>query len=134
MTMASSPKERNLGFAQFLTIIVVAVAVFLAWDFGRRVVDTMQLAQADAAADQQLRVEEQTHAQLEQLKTDISTDDWVERYARLKWHWTRDNETIFVPAATPVPLPTPVPAAPAVPPAPKPFWEDWLEALFGPAP
>jgi hypothetical protein len=133
--MASSSKERHLGFAQFLAIIVAAVVIFLAWDFGRRVVETMQLAQADTAADLRLRQEEQTHAQLTQLKTDISTDDWAERYARLKWHWTRDNETIFVAAATPVPAPSPAPAVPAaVPPAPKPFWENWLEALFGPAP
>jgi hypothetical protein len=134
--VSNSRKERSLGFVQVLAIIVVAVAVFLAWDFGRRLLDTMKLAQAAATADQQLRDEEQTNAQLTQLKGDIGTDGWIERYVRSKWHWTRGYETIFVPAATPMPLPTPSPAHPAAPPPPPPkaFWEYWLEALFGPAP
>lgn len=133
--MPNSKKEKSLGFVQLLAIIVVAVAVFLAWDFGRRLLETMTLAQAAAAADQQLRAEEQTNAQLTQLKQDVSTDDWIERYVRSKWHWTRDNETIFVPAATPEAVATPVPTRPPLPtPAPKEFWEYWLEALFGPPP
>jgi cell division protein FtsB len=133
--VGTARKERSLGFVQVLVIIVVAVAVFLAWDFGRRLLDTMKLAQSAAAVDQQLRDEEQVHAQLTQLKSDISTDDWVEKYVRSKWHWTRDNETIFVPVVTPAPAPTPVPVHPVtLPPPPKAFWEYWLEAIFGPAP
>jgi cell division protein FtsB len=131
----NSRKERSLGFVQVVAIVVVAVAVFLAWDFGRRLLDTMRLAQAAAAADQQLSDEEQVHAQLTQLRGDISTDDWIEKYVRTKWHWTRDNETIFVPVATPAPAPTLTPTHPATPtPPPKAVWEYWLEALFGPAP
>lgn len=133
--MSASKRERSLGFVQLLAIIVIAVAVFLAWDFGRRLLETMALSQGDANADQLLRDEEQVHAQLIQLKQDVSTDDWVERYVRSKWHWTRDNETIFVPAATPNPAATPPPGPPAAtPPPPKAFWEYWLEALFGPPP
>jgi cell division protein FtsB len=132
--VSTSNKERSLGFVQLLAIIVIAVAVFLAWDFGRRLLDTMKLAQADAAAEQQLRQEEQTNSELTQLKQDVSTDDWVERYVRSKWHWTKDNETIFVPEVTPVPEAIPTPARPPAPtPPPKAFWEYWLEALFGPA-
>lgn len=132
-TSVSAKKERSLGFVQLLAIIVIAVAVFLAWDFGRRLLETMTLSQGDATADQQLREEEQVHAQLTQLKQDVSTDDWVERYVRSKWHWTRDNETIFVPVATPAAAATPAPTHPtAPPPPPKAFWEDWLETLFGP--
>jgi cell division protein FtsB len=133
--VANARKERSLGLVQVLAIVVVAVAVFLAWDFGRRLLDTMKLAQAASAADRQLQDEEQVHAQLTQLKGDISTDDWIEKYVRSKWHWTRDNETIFVPVATPALEPTVVPVHPATPPPPpKAFWEYWLEALFGPAP
>jgi hypothetical protein len=135
LAVTTPNKERSLGFVQLLAIIVVAVALFFAWDFGQRLFETMQLAQDDASADLQLRAEEQTNAQLTQLKQDVSTDDWIERYVRSKWHWTRANETIFVPAATPVPVATPTPARPtAPPPPPKAFWEYWLEALFGPAP
>lgn len=133
--MSSPKKERSLGFVQLLAIIVVAVAVFLAWDFGRRMLDTVALAQSDASADQQLREEEKTYAQLTQLKQDVGTDDWIERYVRSKWHWTRANETIFVPAATAIPVETPPPPRPSAPtPAPKTIWEYWLEALFGPPP
>ncbi len=133
--MSSATKERSLGIAQIIVIIVAVVALFLAWDFGRRIVDTLSLAQAEARTDQQLRDAQDTNVKLKDLKTSINTESWVEKYVRTNWHWTRENETIFVPAATPIPSPTPVPKipAPATPP-PKPFWEEWLDALFGPAP
>ena len=131
--MSASTKERNVGLLQFFAIIVVAVVLFLGWDFGRRLLDTVQLTQADALADQQLRAELDTNAKLKQLKADVGTDDWIEQYVRTNWHWTRENETIFVPAATPVATPAPPPAPVPSAPPPKPFWEQWIDELFGPA-
>ncbi len=132
--MTASPKERTIGLAQFLLIIAVVLFIFLAWDFGRRMLDTMQLAQRDAQAGQQLQQLEQTHADLAQQKKDVSTDTFAEDYAREKWHWTREGETLFVPLATPVPTPTPVPTVQPPAPPPKSFWQELLDKLYGPAP
>jgi len=122
---------KTLGLPQFLIIIIVAVAFILSWDFGRRILETVQLVQAVQAANQQLAQEEQINAQLKQLKKDVITDDWVAKKARVDLHYAKENETLFIPAATP-----PAPGAPApvvsVPPTVRPVWQDWLEALFGP--
>ena len=132
--MASSPKERSIGLVQFLIIISVVVAVFIAWDFGRRVLDGMRLAELDAQADQSLQTEQQVHDQLQQLQSYVQTDDFANQYAREKWHWQGQNETEFVPVATPVPTATPAPKAVPPTPAPKSFWQDLLDKLYGPAP
>ncbi len=132
--MNAPPKERTIGLAQFLAIIVVAVLVFLAWDFGRRVLDTVDLAQQDSQATIQLQNLEQINAQLAQTKADVTTSAYAERYARENWHWTREGETLFVPLATPVPTPTPVPTVVPPTPAPKPFWQEFLNWLYESAP
>ncbi len=128
--MTTSPKERTIGLAQFLAIIIVAVLVFLAWDFGRRVVDMMNLADQDSRAGQQVENLEEIHARLVQTKTDVSTSAYAERYARENWHWTREGETLFVPLATPAPTRTPIPTVAPPAPEPKPFWREFLDWLY----
>ncbi len=132
--MTPPHKERTIGLAQFIAIIAAAVLVFLAWDFGRRVWVTMDLASRDARAGDQVQNLEKIHAQLEQTKAEVSTDAFVERYARENWHWTRDGETLFVPLATPVPTPTPVPIV--APPATesRPIWRQIIDWLYQSAP
>ncbi len=132
--MAASPKERSIGFVQFLAIIAAIVLVFFGWDFWRLVMNTKDLAEQDARASQQLLQLEQDHARLEQTKQDVATDAYAERIARETWHWTRDNETLFVPLVTPIPSPTPPAEAAPPTPAPKPFWQDWLDRLYEPSP
>lgn len=132
--MTSSPKERTIGLAQFLAIIIAVVLVFVAWDFGRRVLDTMALAEKDTRAGQQMQNLEQIHTQLVQTKSDVTTDAFAERYARENWHWTREGETLFVPLATPVATPTPVPTVASPASDPKPFWGEFLDRLYEPAP
>ena len=132
--MASSPRERSIGLAQFLAIIVIAIVVFLAWDFGRRVLETMRLAELDARAEQELRAQEKLKADLQKQKDYISTDAYAQQYAREKWHWQGRDETLFVPVATPVPTPAAAPTVLPPTPPPKSFWQDLLDKIYGPAP
>lgn len=122
---------RTLSFSQFFIIIVIAVALIFAWDFGRRIVETVQMVQTLQAANRQLARVEEANAKLVTLKQDVTRDDWVEKQARARLHYTKEGETVVIPAATP-----PAPAAPApviVAPVPeRTFWDDLLEALFGP--
>lgn len=124
---------RTLSLSQFVIIIIVAVALIFAWDFGRRIVETVQMVQTLQAADRQLAQVQEQNAKLLTLKQDVTRDDWVEKQARARLHYTKDGETVFIPAATP-----PAPAAPApvivTTPAERTIWDNVLEALFGPMP
>lgn len=125
-------RERAIGLTQFIAVLIAAVIMILAWDFGRRILETVQLVQAAQAADQQLEQVQQDNAKLKELQDYVKTDEFVLKKARIDLHYARDNETIIVPVATPAAGPTPPPAV-AAPLPPRPFWQDWLEALFGPA-
>jgi cell division protein FtsB len=124
---------RSLGLAQILIIIIVAAALILSWDFGRRILETVQLIQADQAAQQELEQDQQINAQLKQLQKDVTTDDWVIKKARVDMHYARENETLFIPATTPAAPPTAATLPPAAPPTHS-FWQDVIEALVGKSP
>ncbi len=122
---------KSLGLSQFIVIIAIAVALILSWDFSRRILETIQLAQQVQAAERELAQATAVNAKLKQLKQDVTKDEWVEKTARARLHYAQANETLFIPAATP-----PAPAAPApivLPPPPtRSIWQDILQALFGP--
>ena len=119
---------KALGLPQIIILLVVATGLILAWDFGRRILETVQLVQAAQAADQQLVQVQKVNVQLNQLKQDVTTDDWVIKEARANLHYARDNETLVIPAATPIPSapPTPVPDVPVPSHSP---WDDFIKAL-----
>ncbi len=122
---------KSLGLVQILVLGVVAVLFIMTWDFGRRILENIQLVQAAQAAEAKLAHVEQVNAQLQELKKDVTTDNWVIKKARVDLHYAQENETLFIPAATPR-APVNVPAPVITPPPPtRPFWQDWLEALFG---
>jgi len=122
---------KSLGLSQFVVIIAIAVALILSWDFSRRILETIQLAQQVQAAERELAQATVVNAKLKQLKQDVTKDEWVEKTARARLHYAQDDETLFIPAATP---PAPVAPAPIVlpPPPTRSIWQDILQALFGP--
>lgn len=123
---------KTLGLVQITVLLFVATLFILTWDFGRRIVENVQLIQATQAADVELARVERENAQLQELKRDVITDAWVERIARTMLHYTREWETLFVPIhrVTANAPPAPVTAAPL---PRRPVWQDWLEAIFGPS-
>lgn len=123
---------KSLGLIQIFVLLVVATLFIMTWDFGRRILENVQLVKAAQAADQELANAEQINLQLVQLKKDVVTDDWLTKKARVDYHYARENETLFIPAATPPAREPPAPAVPAPPPS-RPWWQDTLEMLFGPS-
>ncbi|MBI4675087.1 MAG: septum formation initiator family protein [Chloroflexi bacterium] len=122
---------KTLGLSQFIVIIAIAVALILSWDFSRRILETVQLVQQVQAADRELAQAEAVNAKLRELKQDVTNDEWVEKTARARLHYSKDGETLFIPAATPVAPAAPAPVVVTSPPQ-RTFWQDILEALFGP--
>lgn len=125
---------KSLGLTQFIVIIVIAVTLIFAWDFGRRILETVQLMRTLQLADQRLTQVEAANAQLVTLKQDVTSDEWLERQARARLHYTKDGETVFIPVTALSAPAVSVPAAPAVnlPPSERTLWVDLVEALFGP--
>jgi len=130
LTVTLTSMLKSLGLIQILFLLIVGALFIMTWDFGRRILENVQLVQAAQAAEQELTHVELVNAQLRQLKKDVTTDEWVIRQARVNLHYAQVNETLFIPAATP---PAPTAPAPVVAPSTpvRPFWQDWLEALFG---
>lgn len=124
---------KSLSLSQFVIIIAIAVALIFAWDFGRRIVETVQLVQTLQVADQRLTQVEEANAKLRALKQDVTNDEWVEKQARARLHYTKDGETVVIPATTPPAPNAPAPAALEAPAPERTIWDDILEALFGPA-
>lgn len=124
-------RERNFGVSQLVVIFVIAVIVAFGWDFKTRLGETITLIQEAQTADAKLQEAERINAQLKQLKKDVTTDEWVIKKARVDLHYARENETLVIPAVTPPP-PSAQAKITAPTPPPRPFWHDWLEAVFGP--
>lgn len=123
---------KSLGIIQILILLVVATLFIMTWDFGRRILENVQLVQAAQAADQELAQVELINLQLKQLKKDVITDDWMVKKARVDLHYALANETLFIPAATPPSPSLPLPKVTSLP-VERPFWQEWLEAIFGPS-
>lgn len=122
---------KPLGLPQFLIIIFVSLVFILSWDFGRRILETVQLVQAVRAANQQLTQDQTENQQLMALKKRVTTDDWAMKEARVNLRYAKETETLLIPVS--MPAASAAPTAVAAPPTPeRPFWQDWLEALFGP--
>lgn len=124
---------KTLGLPQFLTVVIVAIALILSWDFGHRILEIRQLAQAVQAADLELAQVTQANVQLKELLQDVTSTPWLIREARVRFHWTRQGETVVIPiqppakpAAAPTPRPLPLPERPVL--------QDLFDTLFGGAP
>ena len=123
---------KSLGFIQIFVLLIVAALFIMTWDFGRRILENVQLVQAAQAADAELAHVQQVNAQLVELKKDVTTDDWVIKKARVDLHYAQENETLFIPATTPPPPSAPAPVVISSTPT-RPVWQDWLDAIFGTA-
>ncbi len=125
---------KSLSLTQFIVIIVIAMTLIFAWDFGRRILETVQLVRTLQLADQRLTQVEAANAQLLTLKQDVTSDEWLEKQARVRLRYTKEGETVFIPVAALPASAVTAPAAPAVnlSPPERTIWDDLVEALFGP--
>ena len=116
---------------QVVAILVFAATLFFVWDFSRRVVTNVRLAQTEKQLEQQVAREEAKNTALREWKQRAPTDAFAEDFVRRNWHWARPEDNVVIPQI--IPMPAPVGSAPApTPPPAKAWWQDWLDFLFGP--
>lgn len=117
---------------QGLAIFVFALALFFIWDFSQRVVTNVHLAQAEQALASQAAQAQATNAALVAEKTRVASPAYAEQFARTKWRWVREGDTLVVTQVTPA-APTPTPRASSAASAPEiPWWQQLIDFLFGP--
>ncbi len=115
---------------QIATVIVIAITLFVLWDFSQRITTNARIAQTEKQAEIQVAQAQATHTALVERKKIVQSDVFVEDQMR-RQHWAREGEMVMVPLITPA---APMPAVVAKPtPVPdKPWWQDWYDLLFGP--
>jgi regulatory protein YycI of two-component signal transduction system YycFG len=114
---------------QFVFIVLLVLAIYLAIDFSQRISTSMQLAALEKQyAAERLRLE-QINRDLNEKKKQVNTAAFVEKYVRENWHWVTDTDTLVLTSAAPADkLPaTPLPAAPI--PADPPWWQAIFDSL-----
>ena len=122
---------------QIVGIVIIAVLLFIGWDFSQRITLTLRLRQTEQDLDQRIAQAQATRTALQEQKKRALTDAFVEDWVRRKMHYIRDGETLVIPQVTPAPT-----APPAALPAqgdgnpsdapPSTWWQELLEFLFGP--
>ena len=114
---------------QVAGVIGLALFLFLAWDFGQRVMLTIRLKQLETSVDAQVAAAQATHDALTDLKKRATTDAFIEDKVRREKHYVRDGETIILTQVTPA---APADAAVSSTSAPSSWWQDLWNLLFGP--
>ncbi len=117
---------------QVFLIVVFALTLFFIFDFSQRMLVNIRLEQTAQQLERQVAQAQATRDALANKRTLVSSPEYAESYARTRWHWVRDGETLVLtqvtpiaaPPASPVPAPTPIPEIP--------WWQKLSEFLFGP--
>jgi hypothetical protein len=115
--------------AQIFAIVVFALALYFAWDFGQRVVTSIRLDQS--AEEAQIAVDHAvaTQTALVEKKQLVESAPYVETVVR-GWHWAKTGEIVVIPQITPAA--TPAITVPQPTPSPAPVWQQIVDFLFGP--
>lgn len=114
------------NWKQFLFIPLVAVALFLFWDFAQRATILARLTDREQQSQERLVQAQATQTALVARKTYVQTDAYTEITMR-EDGWARAGDTVARVPATP----TAIPVKPARPAAPSKSWLDLLLGFFG---
>ncbi len=133
MIQSKNSVSSFISGAQFIGIVVITVAIFLVVDFGRRATTGYYITQAEEQLEADIAVELTRHAQLEERRDYVLSQEYVEKWAREKAHMIRPGDQPFILVTSEAPLP---PAAAtdsptiAGAPAPEPVWHSWWRLFF----
>jgi cell division protein FtsB len=117
---------------QGVAIVVLTIVVFLVVDFGRRTATGYYVSQAEKQLRADIEAQVQLKQELEERRESISTDAYVEQWAREDAQMVRpgDRPIILVTPDTPITAPSAEPAAVEADEAPVPNWYPWWRLFF----
>ncbi len=127
------PKSRWLiTGVQAVAIVVLTIVVFLIVDFGRRTATGYYVSQAEKQLQVDIKTQLQLKKELEERREYISTDAYVEQWAREEGQMVHpgDRPIILVTPDTPSTIPSAVPAATPADEVPVPNWHSWWRLFF----
>jgi cell division protein FtsB len=115
-----------------VAIVVLTIVVFLIVDFGRRTATGYYVSQAERQLQVDIKAQLQLKKELEERREYISTDAYVEQWAREEAQMVHpgDRLIILVTPDTPSTLPSAVPAVPPADKVPVPNWHYWWRLFF----
>jgi cell division protein FtsB len=116
---------------QFIAILAVALVIYFALDFGKRLETWTELVRVEEQSEKQVASEEARQVELKERLAWIKRPEGAEWIARNDYGHARDGDNVVIPHKVPAtfaPLP-PVPVTP--PPTPKEWWQQILDLIFG---
>lgn len=126
MTRPKSPSL--ISGAQFIAIVVLTITLFLIVDFGRRATTGYYVAQAEETLKAQIQVELTRQAQLKANRDYVTSDEYVEKWAREEAHMVHPGDRPLVVVTTEAWPSLPdgsEPVSLVAPPTPAPPWHAW---------
>jgi hypothetical protein len=117
---------------QLIAIVVLTLVVFLIVDFGRRTTAGYYVSQAEKDLRTEIDTEISLRQDLEARRDYVTSDEFVEKWAREHAHMVRpgDQPMILVtPQVVNIPLPEALPTG-AASLSPEPAWHDWWRLFF----
>ena len=118
---------------QFLSIVVMTIAIFFVVDFGRRATTGYYISQTEKRLEAEIEVEITRQAQLKAHRDYVMSDEYIEKWAREQAHMARPGDRpliLLTPESLPVPLKVmPSPDAEEAPPS-VPNWYHWWRLFF----
>lgn len=117
---------------QGVAIAVLTIVVFLVVDFGRRTATGYYVSQAEKQLRADIEAQIQLKQELEEQREYVSTDAYVERWAREDAQMVHpgDRPIILVTPDAPIAVPSAVPEVAATDEAPVPSWHLWWRLFF----
>ena len=112
----------------WILIPIAALALFLVWDFGQRVLTYGRLSDIERQDQANLAAALATQTALVEKKTIVQSDAYVEMTAR-GWGWVQPGDTLVHISTTPTPIPINEPRLST--PSTTKNWLDLLREWFG---
>jgi cell division protein FtsB len=123
-----------VSLPKVVTIVSLTLVAVLSVDFGRKALENYQIKHQVEWLREQVDVERETNAELQERLQYVSSDAYVEKIARERLKMVKDGETavMVIPVSTEE---SSLPGAPAVREAQgeqaKPYWQQWANLLLG---
>jgi cell division protein FtsB len=123
-----------ISLPKVVAIVTLTLVAVLLVDFGRKALENHQIKRQVDWLREQVAVEAETNAALQERLEEVSSDAYVEQIARERLKMVKPGEAavVVVPITTDESSASGEPTGPdAAEEEPKPYWQQWSSLLIG---